>query len=70
MDKFTDHNSQDKDSKRITFSDSFEAIQNSQIAYWTGLSPAQRFEEYYKLMHRFYDFQKPDWKSCKIVIDG
>jgi hypothetical protein len=59
-----------KDSKRITLSDSFETVQDSQISYWAGLKPAERFTDFYKLMSRFYDFEKPVWKSKKIVIDG
>jgi hypothetical protein len=69
MGNFSKHNCQDKDSKKIIFSDSFETIQDSQIAYWAGLSPKERFAEFHKLMHRFYDLEKPDWKSCLIVIE-
>ncbi len=56
-------------SKKIMFSNSFEAAENSQIRYWAGLSPEQRFSDFYESMNRFYTFSEPDWASLKIVID-
>jgi len=55
--------------KKITFSNSFEEAEDSQIRYWAGLSPEQRFSDFYELMDRFYSFSKPDWKTMKIVFD-
>jgi hypothetical protein len=56
-------------SRRITFSDSFEEDRDYQVQHWAGLSPEQRFEEFYSLMTRFYSFTRPDWKAVKIVFD-
>ena len=56
-------------SKKITVSHSLEDAENSQLQYWAGLTPEQRFEDFYKLMARFYNFKKPDWTKMKIVID-
>jgi hypothetical protein len=56
-------------SKKISFSDSFDAAEDKQIRYWAGQSPEQRFSGFYELMNRFYKFDKPDWRSKKIIID-
>lgn len=56
-------------SKMISVSNSFEEAEDSQIHYWAGLSPEQRFSDFHDLMNRFYSFNKPDWKGKKIIID-
>jgi CRISPR-associated endonuclease Csn1 len=56
-------------SKKITISSSFEQDENSQLNYWAGLTPEQRFADFYELMSRFYTFVKPDWSTKKIIID-
>ncbi len=56
-------------SKKITVSNSLEQAEDSQIQYWAGLTPEQRFAEFYELMNRFYTFKKPDWSTMKIIID-
>jgi hypothetical protein len=58
-----------KDFKIIAISDSLENTQDSQIKYWSRLSPLERFDNFRELMNRFYDFPKPDWSTKKIVID-
>lgn len=56
-------------SKKITISDSFEDAANSQMNYWSGLTPEQRFYDFYNLMNRFYSFNKPDWSTKKIIFN-
>lgn len=56
-------------SKKITISSSFEEAENSQLQYWAGLTPEQRFADFYELINRFYKFNAPDWPSKKIIID-
>jgi CRISPR-associated endonuclease Csn1 len=56
-------------SKQIQISDQLEDSENSQLTYWAGLSPKQRFENFLELMNRFYEFSTPDWKTKKISID-
>lgn len=56
-------------SRAITISNSFEDAENSQLNYWAGLTPEQRFADFYELMNRFYKFTKPDWSVKKITID-
>lgn len=56
-------------SKKISFSNSMEVVENAQLQYWAGLTPEQRFEGFYELMNRFYKFIKPDWPTKKIIID-
>jgi len=55
--------------RKITCSDSLEAVQDFQIIYWAELTREQRFADFYELMSRFYSFEKPVWNSKKIVID-
>lgn len=57
-------------SKKISFSNTFEEAEESQIRYWAGLSPEQRFSDFLELMIRFYSFGKPNWVGKKIIIDG
>ncbi|HUM65548.1 MAG TPA: hypothetical protein PLV32_06885, partial [Chitinophagaceae bacterium] len=54
--------------RKITISNSFEESENSQLSYWAGLTPEQRFADFFELMNRFYTFLKPNWKTRKIVI--
>lgn len=56
-------------SKNITISNTFEESENSQLDYWAGLSPEQRFAGFYELMQRFYTFDKPVWSTKRIIID-
>lgn len=56
-------------SKKITFSNSYEEAENTQLSYWSSLTPEQRFAGFYELMNRFYHFDKPDWPTKKIIID-
>ncbi len=56
-------------SKNITISNSSEEAESYQIGYWSGLSPEQRFSDFFELMNRFYNFNKPDWSIKKIIID-
>ncbi|HRE68846.1 MAG TPA: hypothetical protein PLM56_18360 [Cyclobacteriaceae bacterium] len=56
-------------SKKITTPNSFEAAEDFKIWYWAGLTPEQRFADFYELMSRFYSFGKPDWSRKKIIID-
>lgn len=46
-------------SKKISFSNSFEEAEESQIRYWAGLSPEKRFSDFYELMSRFYSSVNP-----------
>ena len=56
-------------SKKITISNSFEDADEAQLRYWAKLTPEQRFEGFYELMSRFYNFTKPNWAGKKIIID-
>lgn len=56
-------------SKKITISNSFDEASDAQLRYWAGLTPEQRFADFYELMNRFYRFTKPDWAGKKIIID-
>jgi hypothetical protein len=56
-------------SKKITISNSYEDSENSQLNYWAGLTPQERFADFYELMNRFYKFVKPDWSTKEINID-
>jgi hypothetical protein len=56
-------------SKKISFSNSFTEAEESQIRYWAGLTPEQRFADFYELMNRFYSFSNPAWSTKKITID-
>jgi hypothetical protein len=54
--------------KRIVIS-ALEEQSELQRRYWAGLSPEERFDVFYNLMHRFFDFKPHSWKGCKIIID-
>ena len=56
-------------SKKITVSNNFEEAEDSQYVYWAGLTPEQRFADFFELMCRFYTFSKPDWSAKRIIID-
>jgi len=56
-------------SKKIEISSKLDDSETSQLTYWAGLSPSQRFEDFLELMNRFYEFSTPDWKTKKISID-
>jgi CRISPR-associated endonuclease Csn1 len=56
-------------SKQIQISGQLDDSESSQLTYWAGLSPKQRFEDFLELMNRFYEFSTPDWKTKKISID-
>lgn len=56
-------------SKKVTISKSLEDAENFQLDYLAGLTPEQRFRDFYELMNRFYSFLKPNWPTKKIIID-
>lgn len=56
-------------SKQIELNSSFENSDKMQRDYWAGLSPEQRFADFFELMGRFYTFSKPNWSNAKIIID-
>ncbi|MBX2901776.1 MAG: type II CRISPR RNA-guided endonuclease Cas9 [Cyclobacteriaceae bacterium] len=56
-------------SKKIIAGLSPDDSENTQLKYWAGLTPQQRFAGFYELMTRFYTFLKPDWSTKKITID-
>jgi hypothetical protein len=56
-------------SKKITISNTLNESADNQLFYWAKLTPEQRFESFYELMHRFYDFSKHTWIGKKIIID-
>jgi len=39
-----------------------------QIEYWASLTPAQRFNDFYELMNRFFDFKDSHLRGSKIII--
>lgn len=57
-------------SKKISFSDSFEKAEDEQMRYWMDKTPEERFDGFYELMCRFYEFKNPDWSKVKITIDS
>jgi hypothetical protein len=53
--------------KKITIS-SIEDQKVSQRKYFASLSPEERFDSFYELMGRFYDFKTSFPSGAKIVI--
>ena len=54
--------------KKITFFKSFEESEEADHAFYRNLSPEERFDIFYTLMHRFFDF-KGTLRGSKIIID-
>lgn len=55
--------------KKIIFHASFEASERSQMEHWANLTPEERFDEFYAIMGRFFEFKKPNWAEEPIIID-
>lgn len=55
--------------KKITIHTSYEDGEKSQIEHWASLTPEERFEEFYSIMGRFFEFKKPNWAEESIIID-
>lgn len=58
-----------KRNKKITISKSFDEAEDKQLQYWANLSTEERFNDFYELMHRFYNFSNHTWVGKKIIID-
>lgn len=56
-------------SRKISVFSSFMEAEEAELIFWAGLSPDERLSEFFKLMGRFYTFQRPVWRGTKIVVD-
>jgi hypothetical protein len=54
--------------RKITIS-TLEEQSAEQIEYWASLTPEQRFNDFYELMNRFYDFSTRGTVRPEIIID-
>jgi hypothetical protein len=55
--------------KKITIHTSVEDSEKSQIEHWSSLTPEERFDEFYAIMGRFFEFKKTNRVEEPIITD-